>query len=161
MVEAQHLVIEIGYYQAWHARVVIVARVHAHTRPRLSILAERQPRVHRNLVKRSVARIAVELIGLRVIGDKQVGPAIQVIVEHRHPQRLRAGVEQSRLGCDILESAAAQIAKQPAGGAAVGFRSAVGLLLAVESAAYVLLRRPLYVIAHEQVEQPVAIVVEP
>ena len=61
----------------------------------------------------------------------------------------------------VFECAVAAIVKQPAGLAAIRFGRAVGLLLAVEAAEDVVLGRPLHVVADEQIEQAVAIEVEP
>ena len=51
--------------------------------------------------------------------------------------------------------------EEPAGGAAIRFRRAVGLVLTVEAAKDVGFRGPLHIVADEQIEQSVAVVVEP
>ena len=79
----------------------------------------------------------------------------------RDAERLRAGVEDAARRRHVLERAVAAIAKQPAGLAAIRLGRAVRLLLAVEAAEHVVLGRPLDVVADEQVEQPVAVEVEP
>src|SRR5450759_4457742 len=84
--------------------------------------------------KRTFALIPIKLIGLRVIGHQQIGPAIVVVVEHGYAQGLRAAVENSARGRDVLKGSIAAIAKQPAGLSAVGFGRAIRLVLAVEAA---------------------------
>jgi hypothetical protein len=64
-------------------------------------------------------------------------------------------------GRDVFEGAVAAVPEQPAGVAAIGFGGAVRLLLAVEAAEHVGGLRPLDVVAHEQVQPPVAIEVHP
>ena len=112
-------------------------------------------------LKRAVAQVAIELVGLRVVGDEEVGPAVLVVVEQRDAERLRARVEDAARGGDVLEGAVAAVAEQPAGVAAVRLGRAVGLLLAVEAAEDVVLGRPLDVVADEEIEQAVAIEVDP
>ena len=119
------------------------------------------PGAHRDVFERAVALVAVELVGLRVVGDQQIRPAIAIVIEHGDAQRFGRGVEDAALGGDVFERAIAAIAKQPAGGAVISLRRAVGLVLAVHAAEDVVLRRPLHVVADEQIEQAVAIVIEP
>src|SRR5205814_4166594 len=59
----------------------------------------------------AIPRIAVKLVGLRVVGDEQIRPAVQVVVEQGHAQRLGAGIEQARLGRDVLEPPAAAVVR--------------------------------------------------
>src|SRR6185295_20386424 len=60
-----------------------------------------------------------------------------------------------------FESTVAAISKQPGSRATIRFWRAVGFVLRIQAAKHVLLGRPLHVIAHEQVQKTVAIVVEP
>src|ERR1039458_9763556 len=45
----------------------------------------------------------IKLIGLRVIGYQQIGPAIVIVVEHGYAQGLRTAVENSARGRYILK----------------------------------------------------------
>ena len=92
---------------------------------------------------------------------EQIGPAVAIVIEHRDAQRFRGGIEDAALRGDIFERAVAAIAEQPAGVAVIRLGRAVGLVLAVQAAEDIVLRRPLDVIADEQVEQAVAIEIEP
>ena len=107
------------------------------------------------------ALVAIELVRLRVVRHEDVGPAVLVVIEQRDAQRFRARVEDAAGGGDVLERSVAAVTKQPAGVAAIGLRRAVRLLLAVEAAEHVVLGRPANVIADEQVEEAVAIEVDP
>ena len=137
------------------------ADIDAHAGARLAVGAERQPGFDGDVLERAVAQVAIELVRLRVVGDEQIGPAVLVVVEHRDAERFRAGVEDAARRRDVFEGAVAAVAKQPAGVAAIRLRRAVRLLLAVEAAEHVVLGRPLDVVADEQIEQAVAIEVEP
>ena len=103
----------------------------------------------------------VQLVRLGVVGHEQVRPAVVVIVEHGDSERFRAGVEDAGVRRDVFERAVAAVVEEPAGLAAIRFRGAVLLLLSVDRAENVQLGRPLHVIADEQIEQAVAVVIEP
>ena len=118
-------------------------------------------RVDGDLLERAVSQVAIQLVGLGVVRDEQIRPAVLVVVQHRDAERFRAGIEDAARRRDVLEGAVAAIVKQPAGVAAVGFGRAVRLLLAVEAAEDIVLGRPLDVVADEQIEQAVAVEVEP
>src|SRR5439155_3965309 len=70
-------------------------------------------------------------------------------------------VEHAAGGGNVLEGAVAAIVKQPAGIAAIGFRRAIRLVRAIETAKHVVFRRPANVIADEEIEEPVAVVIKP
>ena len=160
-IETDHLVVEVGDGDPGAAGVVEVAGIDTHPRPRLAVLAEGDAGLQRHVLERAVAQIPIQLVRLRVVGDEEIGPAVLVVVDHRHAERFRAGVEDAARGGDVLERAVAAVTEQPAGLAAIRLRRAVGLLLAVEAAEDVVLRRPPDVVADEQIEQAVAIEVEP
>ena len=143
------------------AGVVEVRHVHAHPGARFAFGAEGEPGFDGDILELAVAQVAIELVGLRVVGDEQIRPAVLVVVEHRHAQRFRAAVEDAARRGDVLERAVAAVVEQPAGVAAIRLGRAVRFILAVEAAEHIVLRRPLHVIADEQIQQAVAVVVEP
>ena len=51
--------------------------------------------------------------------------------------------------------------KQPTGLTAVGFRCAIGFVFAIQAAKDVVLGRPLHIVADKEIQQSVAVVVEP
>ena len=69
-VQRHHFVIEVGDGDALGAGVVEVGGVHAHTGARFTVVAERDSRPHADIFKRAVSQIAVQLVGLRVVGDQ-------------------------------------------------------------------------------------------
>ena len=160
-IEPGHLVVEVRDRDAHPARVVEVGRVDAHAGARPAVGAEGDAGLDADLLEGAVALVAIELVGLRVVGDDQIRPAVLIVVEHRHAERFRARVEDAARRGDVLERPVAAVAKEPAGVAAVGLGRAIRLLLAVGAAEDVVLGRPLDVVADEEVEQAVAIEVEP
>ena len=160
-VERHHFVVEVGDGDAFGAGVVEIGRVDSHSGARLAILAESHAGAHRHVFKRAVAQVAVELVGLRVVGDQHVQPAVAVVIHQRHAQRFRGAIEDAALGGDVFEGAVAAVAEQPAGFAVIRLGRAVGFALAVHAAEHVVLRRPLHVVADEQVEEAVAVEIEP
>src|SRR5690349_10145445 len=106
---------EVGYHQAWNASIIEVSRVHAHPGACFAVFAERDTRPHADLLELSVAKISIQLVGLRVIGNKQVRPAVVVVIKCGHPKGLRACVEYSRFRCHIFETPVPEISEKPAG----------------------------------------------
>ncbi len=143
------------------ARVVEIRHVDSHARAGFAFAAESESGFDRCILECAVVLVAIELVGLGVVGHEQIGPAIVVVVEQGDSQRLGTAVEDSARRGDIFERAVAPIVKQPAGGSAIRFRRAVRLVLSVEAAEDVAFRRPLHVVADKKIEQPIAIVVEP
>ena len=95
----------------------------------------------RDVFEGAVAQVAIELVGLRVVGDQQVGPAVAIVIQQGHAQRFRRAVEDAALRRDIFERAVAAVAEEPAGFAVIGLGRAVGLALAVHAAEDVVRRR--------------------
>ena len=160
-IEPDHLAFEVRDRHARPAGVVEVRRVDAHAGAGLAVFAERHARLERHVLERAVPQVAIQLVRLRVVGHEDVGPAVLIVIEQRDAERLRARVEDAARGGDVLERAVAAVAEQPAGLTPIGFGRAVGLLLAVEAAEHVVLRRPPHVVADEQIEEAVAIEVDP
>ena len=143
------------------AGIVEIGHVDSHARAGFSFAAEREPGLHRGIFECAVVLVAIKLVGLSVIGHEQVGPAIGIVVEQCHSQRFGTAVEDSTRRRDIFERAVAAIMKEPASGSAIRFGGAVRFVLTVEAAEHVVLRRPLHVVADKEIEQAIAVVVEP
>ena len=58
-------------------------------------------------LKRAVSQVAIQLVGLGVVGDEQIGPAVAIIVEDGDAERFAGGVAQAGLLGYIFEFAAA------------------------------------------------------
>ena len=84
-----------------------------------------------------------------------------IVVEHGYAEGLRTAVEDPAGRGYVFEGSIAAIVKEPAGFSAIGFGRAIGFMLAVEAAKYVVLGRPLDIVADKKIEQPVAVVIKP
>src|ERR1700691_476065 len=100
-----------------------------------------------DIFERSVALIAVELVGLCVVGYQKIGPASIFVFEDRvieqgDAERFGTAIKDAA-GCGhVLECAVAAVVKQPAGFAAIGFRSAIGFVFSVEATKDIAVGRP-------------------
>src|SRR5512133_2485399 len=88
VVERNHLVGEIADDDRWPSTTIVVSRVYTHARTRHAVFAESYTGGKTFFRKRAVLVVDVELVGLRVIGDQDVGPAVGVYVQNSHPQAL-------------------------------------------------------------------------
>ena len=81
-VEADHFVVEIGDGYAGKTGAVEIGGIDAHACAGFAFFAEGDAGFDGDIFERAVALIAVELVGLRVVGDEKVGPAVAIVVEH-------------------------------------------------------------------------------
>ena len=84
-----------------------------------------------------------------------------IVIEECNSQRFGTAVEDSAGSGDIFERAVASVMKEPASGSAIRFGRAVGFVFTVEAAEDVVLGRPFHVVTDKQIEQAIAIVIEP
>src|SRR6266404_1495431 len=160
-VQSDHLVVEISDGDAGAAGIFEVTDIHAHAGTRFAVGAEGQTRFNGHVLEFSVAQIAIKLVGLSVVGNEKIGPAILIEIEHGNTERFRTGVKDSAGGSNIFERSVAAIAEKPAGFSAVGFGRAVGFIFSVQAAKDIVFWRPVHIIAYEKIEMAVAIVIEP
>ena len=161
MVEANHLIGEIGDDQAGIAGAIVVGGVDAHSGAGDAVFAVGDACRHAFFRERAVAVVDVELVGLCVVADDDVGPAVLIRVEDGDAQAFGGGVEQAGFLRGVFEGAVAAIVPEADGSALVGFRRAVGFRFAVEGAVEIGFGRPLDVIGDDEIEMAVAIVVNP
>ena len=161
MIQPQHLVGEVADQQMRPAAAVIIAGIRAHRAARHAVFPIGHAGRHAAFHKTAFPGVAIQFVGLRIVGHEKVRPPVAVIVQHGHAQRLAGRVADTcRLG-NVLESPAAQIVIQARPRAFVGFRRAIGFRGAVERAPEVVLGRPLHIVGDEQVHLAVAIVIQP
>ncbi len=160
-IESEHFIVEVRDGDARAARVGEIGGIDAHAGTSFAVGAEGDARVHGDFFEGTVTVVAIKLVGLRVVRDDEVGPAVLIVVEEGDAQRFRTAVEDSAGRCDVFESSVAAIVEKPAGLSAIGFRSAIGLVFAVETAKHVVVGRPLDIVADEEIETAVAVVIEP
>ena len=143
------------------AGAVVVGGVDAHAGARHARFVERHACSDGDVGEGAVLLVLVEAVRLRVVGDEQVEPAVAVVIEERDAERLRGRVVETGFLRRVLELAAAGVAIERRALPLVRLGRAVRLRLAVERAVQVLLDRPVDVVGDEQIEPPVAVVVEP
>ena len=161
VVERDHLVGKIGDEQAGVAGAVVVGGVDAHAGARHAVFAVGDAGGDALLSECAVAVVDVELVGLGVVADGDVGPAVLVGVEDGDAEALGGGIVEAGLFRHVGEGAVAVVVPEADRCAGVGLRRAVGLGLAVHGAVEVFLGRPLDVVGDEQVEPAVAVVIDP
>ena len=85
-VHRDHFIIEIRDGNTGCAGVIEIGDVDSHSRPSLAIVGKSHPGFHGDVFKASVTQIAIELVGLGIVGDEQIGPTVMIVVEHGHTQ---------------------------------------------------------------------------
>src|SRR5258708_37635125 len=88
VVEREHLVGKICNDQAGAAGAVVIGGIDAHASAGNAVFAEGDARGNSALFEGAVLLIQVELVGLRVVGDQDVGPSVVVVVEDRDTETL-------------------------------------------------------------------------
>src|SRR6267154_6110951 len=141
--------------------MIVVGGIDAHAGTGDAIFAEGDTGDYAFFRKSAIAIVAIELVGLRVVGKKQVGPTVVIVIKDGDAHGFGGGLAESRFLADILKRAVAAIVPETCRGAFVGFRRAVGFAFAVESAIKIGLLGPLHVVTDHEVETAVFIVVHP
>ena len=111
--------------------------------------------------KRTVLQVAVQLVRLRVIRNDEIRPSVAVVIDHCDTERFRTRVEDAALVGNIVERSISAITEKPGSGPPVGLGCAVGFAFPIQTAKDIMLGRPPDVVADEQIEQTVAIEIEP
>ena len=161
VIQGHHLGREVADHQVGPARAVVVGGVGPHPRAGHPRVAERHPGQHPDVFERAVAAVLEELVGLRVVGHEEVRPAVVVEVEHDDAQRLRRGRAHAGGRRHVFEGRVAPVAIERAALPLIRLGRAVRLLVARQRAEQVGLGRPVHVVADEQVEMAVGVIVEP
>src|SRR5882724_4467891 len=97
VVERKHLIREVGDDQASVSGAVVVGGIHAHSRAGDAVFTERDAGGHGALFKRAIFFVQVELVGLGVVGDDDIGPAVVVVIKNGNAQTLRGWIVESGL----------------------------------------------------------------
>jgi hypothetical protein len=171
--EARRLVGKVADDDGDRGAIARAGDVDAHRAAGCPVAAERDARLAADLGERAVLPVVKDEVLHRVVGHDQVLPAVAVQVEGDHAQRLAGGdfflgplavenLDAGRLR-DIAELAFAVVAIEVAQRALKAERRPIGPLVAGqrESLGHVDLARPLHIVADEQVQPTVAVVVEP
>src|SRR5262249_3899540 len=158
--DGQHVIREVADDDARIARSVNVREISTHPAARLPFLAEGHAGRQSRFGERPFAAVVfIKLVRLRVVGDEDVGPTVTVVIDDRHPKRFARRVEESGFFTPVAELPA-YVVIEPRTLALVFLRRAVALVDVVERAEDVGLRRPFDVVAEEEVEPPVLVIIE-
>ena len=77
------------------AGTVVIGRVHAHAGARDAIFAEGDSRGNGFLLKCPVLFVEIKLVGLSVVGNEDIGPAVAVVVQNGDSQTLGSWIVES------------------------------------------------------------------
>ena len=115
MVKREHLVGEVADDQAGMAGAIVVASIDAHARAGNAIFAEGDAGSDAAFSSNvPFVLVQIKLVGLGVVGEQNVGPAVAVVIENRDAQALRGVDRQSPAFCGrVFELAVAQVVPQP------------------------------------------------
>ena len=109
MVKRHHLVGKVADNDAGPPRTIIVSGVHSHSRSRDAIFAESHARRYCIFSERSVAVVQVKFVGLSVIGDQKIRPAVTVVVKYGDPKAFRYWVIKAGFFRRVFEFAIAKV----------------------------------------------------
>ena len=162
VVERDHLVREVADDEVGPSVAVVVGSVDAHGPAGGAVLGESDPGENAGVLEPAAPDVPVEVVGLGVVRHREVGKAVAVEVEIRHPEALATRVEEAGRLRDVGEAVVGTVVPVEDGARPViRLRGAVALVDAVERAEDVLLDGPLHVVQEEEVEVAVAVGVEP
>src|SRR5437868_4250217 len=113
------------------ARAIVIGPVHAHRAAGDAIFAISDAGLHPVFREGSIAVVTVELVGLGIVADEDVRPAVAIDVDNTYAERLAVGIADARFVRYVIELAAAEVVIQPARRAFIGFGSAIRLGRAV------------------------------
>src|SRR5260370_17211646 len=113
VIERNHLIRPGADDATGVAAAIVVSCVHAHAGTRHAVFAECDAGGDAALFKGSILFIQIELVGLRVIGNQNVGPAIAVVIENGYAQTLRSRVAEPGFGGGIFKLPSPKVMPQP------------------------------------------------
>src|SRR4051794_10656365 len=93
--------------------MIVISRINSHAGSRNAIFAERDTRGNGLLLKGSIVFVEVELVRLGIVGEKNIGPAVTVIIEDCEAKALGSVIEEVGLLSGVFELAIAQVVPKP------------------------------------------------
>src|SRR5204862_5889353 len=127
VIKREHLVRKIGDDDAGKAGVIVIRGVHTHARAGYAVFAESDSGDDGFFGEGAVAIVAIKFVGLGVIREQKIGPAVIVEIEDCHTESFRCGITETGFLRDVFKRAVAAIVPKADGSTFVGFRRAVGL----------------------------------
>src|ERR1035438_6812401 len=146
MIDCVLLIREVGNHQVSVTIVVVISKVDAHSRVGVAVPIDRDPRLQTHLFKCPVTFIMKEKLGHGIIGNKDVGPTIAVVVGYSDSERLGRFC-QTHLLCDLCKVAIAIIVVHQHGDRFKHIRMAISTI--VRRAAPLILPVPMDVAKHD------------
>ena len=159
-VQGAALADELGDEQVLVTVVVEVAGIDAHVRLGFPAGPQRRPPQGRLVGEGAVAPVDPQLVLLLIVGDEDVDPAVVVEVRRRHPERRPELVGDAGLRRRVDERAVAAIAIQPVRLGAIHLGGTIVRGAGPVEARDVGVQIETQVVADEEVEPAVAVVVE-
>jgi len=89
-----------------------IARLRAHPGARNAVLAESDTGRNTTFLERSIFLVQIKFVGLSIVGDKNVGPPVFVVVEDRDSQTFGSWIAHPSLMRGVFEFPAAQVVPQ-------------------------------------------------
>src|SRR5258707_208932 len=161
VVERNHLIGKIGDEDAGRAGVIVIGGVNAHAGAGYAVFTEGDTGDDGFFGEGAVAIVAIELVGLGVVGEEKIGPAVVVVINDGDAESFGSEIRETGFFGDVFESAVAAIVPEADGGAFVGFGRGVGFAFAVEGAVGVGFDGPLDVIGDGEIELSCFCVIHP
>src|SRR3954470_2120190 len=93
--------------------MIVISGIDSHAGSRNAIFAERDTRGNGLLLKGSIVFVEVELIRLGIVGEKNIRPAVTIVIEDCEAQALGSVIEKVRFLGRIFELAVAQVVPKP------------------------------------------------
>src|SRR2546430_6516532 len=114
VIEREHLVVDVCNEQVYPSVLIVIARVHSHTRACPSKGTESDAGKCSDVIEPALPAIDEQRIGNRIVADEEVHPPVIVNVRSNHSPSLRQGSGDTGLLADVGESPAAIIMQDPA-----------------------------------------------
>ncbi len=156
------LPLEVGHDDVGKSVSVDVAGVDPHASLGIAFDPEARPRSDGDVLELPAAEVVEQVVHDLVVGDVEVGLAVEVEVDEENAEALADGLAEARLARDVGERSVAVVAIQRAQRAVIHDRRAVVALARLTIAAEERLVLPVVrVLRHEEVEIAVAVDVRP
>ena len=161
-VERRLLALEVGDRQPCLAVVEQIAGIDPHARMWIAVLIKGDAALSADLGEGAVPFVVELEAGDGVVGDKEIGPAVAVVVPDGHAERLAPGRADPGGAGHIFKAAVSLVVVESTVAGLIGRRDAVDVPLSGSVAGLVVGQRSILdIVADEEVQAPIAIIVQP
>ena len=155
------LVVNVGYKEVLPPVLIVVPRINPHSGTGVAIHAVSNACQHTVFLELSMLIYKKKVLH-RVIGNKQIHPAVIVNIGGHHPPSFTQVLLNSGTLADVGEGAIAIIVKKPAwGGLINAWYAVVSFALFRISAIFIFRFVVVYESAHEEIEPSIIVIIEP